>query len=96
MLPVGTGLVLLRHKFELAELPMSQSLALEVDFDDGFVAYLNGTRIVAMNAPEGELRASSMATDGREAGVADRFDLSEHVNLLRKGQNMLALSLIHI
>ena len=92
VLPVGTGLVLLRHKFELAEMPMSQSLALEVDFDDGFVAYLNSTRIVAVNAPEGELRGSSMATDGREAGVADRFDLSEHVNLLHKGENVLAIA----
>ncbi len=91
-LPVGTSLVLLRHKFQLHELPMSQSLVLEVDFDDGFVAYLNGARVAAANAPGGQLHVNSMATAGREAGTADRFDLSAHVDLLRKGDNVLAIA----
>ena len=91
-LPVGTGLVLLRHTFQLPERPLSQSLVLEVDFDDGFVAYLNGTRVAAVNAPDEKLDANSMATEGREAGTADRFDLSAHVDLLRKGKNVLAIA----
>ena len=91
-LPVGTGMVLLRHTFQLPERPLSQSLVLEVDFDDGFVAYLNGTRVAAVNAPRGKLDANSMATKGREAGTADRFDLSAHANLLRKGKNLLAIA----
>ncbi|GIT78320.1 MAG: hypothetical protein Ct9H300mP32_7020 [Verrucomicrobiota bacterium] len=48
--------VFLRHKFQLKELPMSQSLVLEVDFDDGFVAYLNGARVGAANAPGDQLQ----------------------------------------
>ena len=91
-LPVGTGMVLLRHTFQLPEQPLSQSLVLEVDFDDGFVAYLNGTRVAAVNAPRGKPDANSMATKGREAGTADRFDLSAHSNLLRKGKNVLAIA----
>ena len=92
VLPVGTALVLLRHTFQLPERPLSQSLVLEVDFDDGFVAYLNGTRIAEANAPSGRLNVNSMATEGREAGTADRFDLSAHVDLLRKGKNVLAIA----
>ena len=91
-LPVGTSLVLLRYKFQLKELPMSQSLVLEVDFDDGFVAYLNGVGVAAANAPGDQLHVNSMATAGREAGTADRFDLSFHVELLRKGDNVLAIA----
>ena len=92
VLPVGTALVLLRHTFQLPERPLSQSLVLEVDFDDGFVAYLNGTRVAAANAPSGRLNVNSMATEGREAGTADRFDLSAHVDILRKGKNVLAIA----
>ena len=91
-LPSGTGLVLLRHKFQLTQMPMLQSLVLEVDFDDGFVAYLNGTAVAAANAPAGKLNTNSIATKGREAGTADRFDLSAHVDLLRKGDNVLAMA----
>jgi len=91
-LPVGTSLVLLRHTFQLPERPLAQSLVLEVDFDDGFVAYLNGTRVAAVNAPDGKLNANSMATEGREAGTADRFGLSAHVDLLRRGKNVLAIA----
>ena len=92
VLPVGTALVLLRHTFQLQDRPLSQSLVLEVDFDDGFVAYLNGTRIAETNAPSGRLNVNSIATEGREAGTADRFDLSAHVGLLRKGKNVLAIA----
>ena len=45
-----------------------------------------------MNAPDEKLDANSMATEGREAGTADRFDLSAHVDLLRKGKNVLAIA----
>ena len=91
-LPVGTTLVLLRHKFRVDELPMSESIVLEVDFDDGFVAYLNGIRVAEVNAAKGEIQLDSLATNGREAGVADRFDLSAHASLLHRGNNVLAIA----
>jgi len=43
-LPFGTTAVLLRREFILKEPLMSESLVLQVDYDDGFAAYLNGTR----------------------------------------------------
>ena len=50
-LPLGTTAVLLRHEFTLTEPFMSESLVLQVDYDDGFAAYLNGTWVTAVNAP---------------------------------------------
>ena len=47
-LPFGTTAVLLRHEFILKEPLMSESLVLQVDYDDGFAAYLNGTRVAAV------------------------------------------------
>ena len=71
---------------------MSESLVLQVDYDDGFAAYLNGTRVAAVHAPAGEPPLDSVAREGREAGFAERFDLSAHAGLLRQGKNVLAVA----
>ena len=91
-LPFGTTAVLIRREFTLKEPLMSESLVLQLDYDDGFAAYLNGTRVAAVNAPAGEPNLDSVARDGREAGFAERFDLSEHAGLLRQGKNVLAVA----
>ncbi|MBC8245466.1 MAG: CotH kinase family protein [Verrucomicrobia bacterium] len=91
-LPFGTTAVLLRREFTLEEPLNSGALVLEVDFDDGFAAYLNGTRVAAVNAPAGEPNLDSVARDGREAGFVERFDLSAHAALLRQGKNVLAVA----
>ena len=87
----GTTSVLLRHEFTLVERLVSGSLILQVDYDDGFAAYLNGTRVAAANCPRGEPGLTSVATANHEAGIAERFDLSAHVGLLRRGKNVLAI-----
>ena len=91
-LPFGTTVVLLRHEFTLKETPMSESLVLQVDYDDGFAAYLNGTRVAAVNAPAGEPGLDSVASGSHEAGLAERFDISAHAGLLRRGKNVLAIA----
>ena len=91
-LPFGTTAVLIRREFTLMEPLMSESLVLQVDYDDGFAAYLNGTRVAAVNASAGEPNLDSVARDGREAGFAERFDLSSHAGLLRQGKNVLAVA----
>ena len=91
-LPFGTTAVLIRREFTLKEPLMSESLVLQVDYDDGFAAYLNGTRVAAVNASAGEPNLDSVARDGREAGFAERFDLSSHAGLLRQGKNVLAVA----
>ena len=90
--PIGTTAVLLRHEFTLDAPFPSESLVLQVDYDDGFAAYLNGTRIAARNAPEGELGLGSRATGSHEAGFPERFDISDHAGLLQPGKNVLAIA----
>ncbi|MDP7014780.1 MAG: CotH kinase family protein [Pirellulaceae bacterium] len=95
-LPVGTTAVLLRHEFTLDQPLTSDSLVLEVDYDDGFAAYLNGTRVAAVNARDGEPRADDLATGSHEAGAPERFDISAHVGLLRPGRNVIAVAGLNI
>ncbi len=91
-LQFGTTAVLIRREFTLKEPLMSGSLVLQVDYDDGFAAYLNGTRVAEVNAAPEEPGLDSVARGSREAGSAERFDLSEHVGLLRQGKNVLAVA----
>ena len=91
-LPFRTTAVLLRREFTLDNPLYSESLILQVDYDDGFAAYLNGTRVAAANCPPGEPGLATVANNSHEAGSAERFDLSAHVGLLRRGKNVLAIA----
>ncbi len=74
-------------------------LNLAMRYDDGMVVYLNGVEVVSANAPgrngeAGELAWNSTATrshSDRLAVVFDNFDISEHTDLLRQGENVLAI-----
>ena len=95
-LPAGTSTVFMRHEFTWDGPLDSSGLVLQVDYDDGFAAYLNGTRVAAANAPAGELGLSSLATGNREAGSRERFDLSQHRGVLRRGKNVLAIAGLNV
>ena len=83
----------LRHKFLLdAEgLDAIDNLILRVDYDDGFKAYLNGAEVASANLPAGIVPHNARATASHEAGTARDFDISDHKDLLRTGDNVLAI-----
>ncbi len=68
-------------------------MALKVRYDDGFVAYLNGTKIASANAatmPAWNAGATGSHDDG--AAIAfQAFDCSESLSLLKRGDNLLAI-----
>jgi len=68
-------------------------LILHIRYDDGFVAYLNGKKIAAANAP-----GSPVWNDGATASHSDgaavnlqAFDCSDALDHLRAGDNLLAI-----
>lgn len=88
--------LLVRIPFEMtaAELAELTSLTLKMRYEDGFVAYLNGERIASAQAPSGELSWDAGATSGRPdefAVVPATFEVSGFLDLLREGENVLAL-----
>ncbi len=83
----------LRVPFTVQEVRPREQLALHVRYDDGFVAYLNGTEIARANAPA-LLAFNSIALTNRSRQAAvqpERFDLSHATALIRPGANMLAV-----
>ncbi|HUU92612.1 MAG TPA: lamin tail domain-containing protein, partial [Phycisphaerae bacterium] len=82
-----------RIAFQAADPSAYNNLTLRVQYDDGFVAYLNGVRIAGRNAPA-SLAWDSAATgehpDG-EAVLFERIDVSAYLDALVVGDNVLAI-----
>ena len=68
-------------------------LTLNMRYDDGFVAYLNGVEVARSNAPVSpEWNAAATQQNPDAAAVnLEAFDISSHLNLLSAGQNTLAI-----
>ena len=67
-------------------------------YDDGFVAYLNGHRVAAANAPE-QLQWNSRATGGHDDSAAMQFaafNISNHRDKLVEGKNILAIHAMNL
>ena len=78
---------------ELDSASAVDELMLDMRYDDGFVAYLNGERVLAENAP-GNPRWNSRATrsaDEEDTITPNLFNLSSHREKLRDGGNVLAI-----
>jgi hypothetical protein len=76
------------------ELAGKNGAELRVRYDDGFVAYLNGTEVARRNfsgAPNGNSLASASNPD-TSAVVLESIDISQHIGLLNGGEeNILAI-----
>jgi hypothetical protein len=89
---------LVRVPFDASEEQIAaiQDLALSMKYDDGFVAYLNGTEVARRNAPglPEFLPFNAVATADRANDVAvasEPIDISTFRNLLVPGRNVLAV-----
>jgi hypothetical protein len=86
----------IRIPFDLtANLTLFTSLVLKVWYDDGFVAYLNGTEIQRAQFT-GVPKWNSAAAGNHEVGAAESFDVSGRLPLLRRGPNLLALQGLNV
>lgn len=91
--------VFMRAEFEVVDMNVIRQAVLHVDYDDGFVAYLNGVEIVR-DGIEGEfpILHDQPATHDHEAKLyrgmePERFHFSakELHDLLQEGRNVLAI-----
>ena len=87
--------ILARIPFEVADLAAvtPRDLVLRMKYDDGFVAYLNGTEVLRHNLRSNDLSFNSQANShaNDEAVNFEDFDLSQFKNLLVAGTNLLAI-----
>ena len=89
-----------RAEFDVAESDLAawQHLQLQMRFDDGFVAYLNGVEVASFNAPDAPAWNSlaSAAMPDVQGSIPTLFDLDEYRTLLVPGNNVLAIHLLNM
>jgi hypothetical protein len=88
-----------RKTFTLPDPAAVAGLTLEIDYDDAFVAYLNGVEVARSSSAPGDpgepVPFLARATETREAGIIDSYDLPlASVNLVT-GTNVLAIVVLN-
>jgi hypothetical protein len=81
----------IRAAFDLPEPGRTAQILLTVDFDDGFIAYLNGTEVARANVtgtPDHTGVADGPHTPGKPAEIR----LNQFIPLLQAGENILAIT----
>ena len=100
IVPHGTTSVYLRKTFNLKNDIKVTDLLLDIDYDDAFVAFLNGVEIArSSNLVTGEVGVAPAVSTDHEAqmysgGSPERFVIDQ--SLLVTGNNVLAVQIINI
>ncbi len=82
-----------RYPFDAGTADTLKTLSLRVRYDDGFVAYLNGTEVARRNVPDA-VQFDSTAISNRPLKDANRFEeinVSQFIGDLIDGENVLAI-----
>ena len=96
VIPNGTLSIYLRISFEMSDLENLNSLILDMDYDDAFVAYINGAEVARANINGTPPTYNSGTIQDHEAlmysgGTPDRFLITNPNNLLIDGENILTI-----
>ncbi len=90
--------VYLRCKFNIDDVSQIAGLFLNVDYDDGFVAYINGNEIARENLglAGSTVYYNTIANTDHEAqmyqgNLPNSYSLSNMVDVLQNGENQLAI-----
>ncbi len=87
--------VYLRYSFNITNPAFYSSMTMRVNYDDGFIAYLNGTEVARRNAPAGAAW-NSKATAVHSATVSEDIPLTDQLGLLQTGTNLLSIQGLNI
>ena len=96
-LPTTVQAVVLRYPFRLESVATVRELLLHLDYDDGFVAYLNGVEVARADIwgdrPDPTTGAARDAAARLPQGLPPPpvFRIADYAELLREGDNVLAL-----
>ncbi|MDA3861480.1 MAG: CotH kinase family protein [Melioribacteraceae bacterium] len=93
----------LRCKFNIADVNQISGLFLNIDFDDGFVAYLNGQEIARQNfgAIGSAVFYNILANSNHEAQLyqgylPNSYPISNNISLLQNGENVLSIEVHNV
>jgi hypothetical protein len=80
-----------RKTFTVTDASLVTTLTLWVDWDDGYVANINGVEVQRSHMPGGEPDFDTAANSGHESGSFIEYDLAANISDLGDGTNVLAI-----
>ncbi len=103
IITTGSTNVFTRKTFTVADPAAVNHLTLAVDYDDGFVAYINGTEVARRNMPAGAPSNTTFAAGNHEASRGDggsnpqeREFIAVPTNVLVAGTNVIAVTVHNV
>jgi len=87
--------VFLRSTFTAQNISSLNDVSFLVNFDDGFVVWINGIEVFSMNAPENKTY-NSFAVNQHESGTFESYSLPAHDIKLREGENTIAIQAFNV
>jgi len=95
ILSSSTRSIFVRKEINIDDISKVESLILDIDYDDGFVAYLNGEEVARDNMSQDNPNFNDFSITDHEAimyqgGRPDRFNIEK--SMLVNGKNVLAVS----
>jgi hypothetical protein len=96
IIPTGTKSIYLRKTFTINNLAAISSIILDLDYDDAFVAYINGNEVARANINGTPPAYSSGTITDHEAqmysgGNPERFLITDFTSILNEGENILTI-----
>lgn len=94
----------MQKEFRVSAPEQVTDAVLFMDYDDGFVAYLNGTEIARsfnMGIEGRDIAYNNTATSGHEANMyngqpPEQYFLSDHIDAIQQGSNILAVQVHNV
>lgn len=87
----GYTSVMFRKDFTVADISALTGLTLEVSYDDGFIAWINGVEVARGNMAAGEIAYNGVAGPAREDLNYNSFSLPNLSGYLVNGVNVIAI-----
>jgi hypothetical protein len=91
----GYTTLYLRKSFEVADPERVAAAEVAVDYDDGFVLWLNGKEALAANGPAGARPFDAVAPAQHESGAYEAFAIEDPRRLLVRGRNTVAVQVFN-
>ena len=98
-----TRSIFLRKKFNITNVAQIKQLVLHVDYDDGFVAFLNGVEIArSQMAGAGSLPRFDVPASGQHDALIfqnkapEKFEISNFSSVLKSGENILSIQVHNV
>ncbi|MBN1676817.1 MAG: lamin tail domain-containing protein [Kiritimatiellae bacterium] len=84
----------LRRTFTVTDAAEVDQLKAQIDYDDGCAVWINGKKVLSLNAPDSP-DYDSLATGDREEGTYDTHELADPDGYLETGENVIAVQVFN-